>query len=42
MNLWNSHLQYPLYNEIIENDIHHTGELNYLTAGVFRAFPRAT
>ena len=37
MTLRNSHLQYPLFNEIIENHIHHTGEINTFTAGVFLA-----
>ena len=33
----NSHLQYPLFNEVIDNHIHHTGEINAFTAGVFLA-----
>ena len=27
----------PMFNEIIENHIHHTGEINYFAAGVFAA-----
>jgi len=37
MNLENSHLQYPLFNEIVDNRIHHTGEINRFTAGIFLA-----
>ena len=37
MNLTNSHPQFPLFNEVIENHIHHTGEINAFTAGVFLA-----
>ena len=37
LTLENAHLQYPLFNEIIENHIHHVGEINYFTAGIFAA-----
>ena len=37
LTLENAHLQYPLFNEIVENHIHHTGEINYFTAGIFAA-----
>ena len=37
LGLAESHLQYPLFNEIIDNDIHHCGEIIYYAAGVFAA-----
>ena len=37
MTLANSHPEYPMFNEIVDNDIHHCGEINYLTAGIFAA-----
>ncbi len=37
LGLAESHLQYPLFNEIIGNDIHHCGEIIYYAAGVFAA-----
>ena len=37
LGLAESHLQYPLFNEILDNDIHHCGEIIYYAAGVFAA-----
>ena len=37
MSLRDAHLQYPLFNRIVENHVHHTGELIYDAAGVFAA-----
>ena len=37
LSLWGVHLQYPLFNRIVDNRIHHIGEINYDAAGVFAA-----